>query len=197
MLKKRMILIPFFVLASLCATVSAADTVVVQYVKTGPNGGYPLDTLKVHQSGSAQLLTTTFNLSAMKTYAMTQVEFNALIALFTDNSFSTLDSSYQSGCLACAMWSITYEKKTVRGNNTGTSVPLANIKAGLDSLVTKIINSTSVVLNRGSSAGFAKNSASSILAKQSLRHEASFRGIEIVRPTGLYTIQGQCIIRAR
>jgi hypothetical protein len=188
--KKTMLLL--LVLVSLCVPVTAADTVLVQYVKSGPNGGFPYETLKVYQSGKAELITTTFNSSTTIIYSMTPVELNDLIKLFTDNNFSALDSMYMSGCLACPVWNITYSKKKVSGNYTGTSVPLANIKAGLDALVIKVKNSALVVIPKGNTT-FGGSISSSIRQQLNLNHSAGPLGIVITRKgfTRVYSILGQ------
>ena len=130
----------FLIVVSICGMVSAADTLIVDYVTSGGNGGFPFDSLKVFQSGKSDLITTTFTSSTTKAYQLTQTELASLISLFTDNNYSSLDSMYMSGCLACSIYSITYGNKRVRGNYTGASAQLANIKAGLDTLVNKIRN---------------------------------------------------------
>ena len=185
------------VLVSLCAPAAAADTVIVQYVKSGINGGFPYETLKVYQSGKAELITSTFNSSSTITYSMTPVELTDLIKLFTDNNFSALDSMYMSGCLACPVWNITYGKKKVSGNYTGTSVPLANIKAGLDALVIKIKNSATVLFFRAR-ANAGGNVSSSIRPRLNMNHGAGPSGITVVPKgfTGAYTILGRQALRA-
>jgi hypothetical protein len=192
--KKAMLFLLVFV--SLCVPVAAADTVIVQYVKSGPNGGFPYETLKAYQSGKAELITDSFNSSTTITYSLTQVELNNLIKLFADNNFSSLDSLYMSGCLACPVWNITYGKKKVNGNYTGTSVPLANIKAGLDALVIKIKNSATVVFFKTRSSG---NASSSIRARLNLNHCAGPLAISIVRKGDLnaYTLLGRQTLRAQ
>jgi hypothetical protein len=184
------------VLVSLCAPAAAADSVFVQYVKSGPNGGFPYETLRVYQSGKAELITDNFNASSTITYSLTPLELNDLIKLFTDNNFSALDSMYMSGCLACPVWNITYGKKKVSGNYTGTSVPLSNIKAGLDALVTKIKNSSTVVLIKARSGGTV---SSSISTRLNLNHGAGPSGITIARKgaTGAYSILGRQTLKAQ
>lgn len=193
--KKAMLFL--LVLVSLCAPAAAADTVIVQYVKSGPNGGFPYETLKVYQSGKAELINDNFSSSSTITYSLTPVELNDLIKLFTDNNFSSLDSTYWSGCLACPVWNITYGKKKVSGNTTGGSVPLANVKAGLDALITKIKNSAVVVFPK-SNTTFGGNLSSSVRPRLNLNHGAGTSGISIVRKgfTGAYTILGQQTLRA-
>lgn len=192
MLNGKKAMLFFLVLVFLCVPAAAADTVIVQYVKSGINGGFPYETLKVYQSGKAELITDNFSSSSTITYSLTPVELNDLIKLFTDNNFSALDSMYMSGCLACPVWNITYGKKKVSGNYTGTSVPLANIKAGLDALVTKIKNSAVVVFPKGNTS-FDGNLSSSIRQRLNFNHGADPSGIRIVRKgfPGAYTILGQ------
>lgn len=105
---------------------------------------------------------------------------------------------YMSGCLACPVWNITYGKKKVSGNFTGTSVPLANIKAGLDALVTKIKNSALVVFPKGNAIS-GGNHSSSIRARLNLNHGAGPSGIAIVRKgfAGAYTILGRQMPQAQ
>jgi hypothetical protein len=186
--KKAMLFL--VVILSLCTPIVAADTVIVQYVKSGVNGNFPYETLKVYQSVKAELITSTFNSSSTIPYSMSPAELADLIKLFTDNNFSSLDSSYMSGCLACPVWDITYGKKMVSGNMTGTSVPLANIKAGLDALVTKIKNSSTVVFYK---TGSRVNVSPSIRTRLNLRHAVGRSGIVIVRRGfgDAYTILGQ------
>jgi phage tail sheath gpL-like len=101
-----------------------------------------------------------------------------------------------SGCLACPVWNITYGKKKVSGNYTGTSVPLSNIKAGLDALVTKIKNSSTVVLIKARSGGTV---SSSISTRLNLNHGAGPSGITIARKgaTGAYSILGRQTLKAQ
>jgi hypothetical protein len=188
----------FLTLVSICVSAVAADSVIVQYVKSGPNGGFPFETLKVYQSATAELITATFNSSSTVTYSMTPVELSDLIKLFTDNNFSALDSSYQSGCLACPVWTITYGQKKVTGNTTGSSVPLANIKAGLDALVMKIKDSALVIAPQNSSTSRGNVSAS-FRAKLNLNGHAGRSGVVVVRDgfRDAYTVSGQRTILER
>jgi hypothetical protein len=193
MLNGKKAILGFLILVSSCASISAADIVIINYVKSGLNGGYPFDSLKVFQSGKADLITTSFNSSTIKSYQLTQVELNALIKLFTDNNYSSLDSMYMSGCLACPVYSITYGNKRVRGNFTGGSTQLANIKAGLDTLVNKIRNATPIIFSNSNPVNSSENASSSFRVRLSLRNNAGPIGIKIVRTgnPGTFTFLGQ------
>jgi hypothetical protein len=193
MFNKKKSMLFLLILVSLCTPITAADTVIVQYVKTGVNGALPFETLKVYQSGKAELTTSNITVN----YTLTSAELSDLIRLFTDNNFSSLDSTYWSGCLACPTWNITYGKKKVSGNYTGTSVPLANIKAGLDALVVKIKNSATVIFPKSSPAGTGGNVTPSIRTRLVFNQGAGPSGITIARMgAGSYTISGRQTLQA-
>ena len=199
MLKGKNVRLFFLILISCFASVLAStDSLIIQYVKSGVNGWFPFDTLKVYKSGNAELITATFTTSTTKAYSLTQGQLNDLVKLFTDNNFLALDSTYWSGCLACPEFAITYSNKTVRGNYTGGSVQFANIKAGLDSLVNKIKNPAPVVFNKGNPMSSGKNVSPFIHAELNLNGDAGRSGIVMVRKgfSGAYTILGQRMIRA-
>jgi hypothetical protein len=199
MLNKKKSMLFLLILVSLCAPVAAADTVIAQYVKNGGNGGFPYETLKVYQSGKAELITDNFSSSSTINYTLTPTELGDLVKLFTDNNFSSLDSMYMSGCLACPVWNITYGKKKVSGNFTGTSVPLANIKAGLDALVVKIKNSATIIYLKSPPADVGRTAASPFRARLNVNHSAGASGIDIVRKgnAGAYTVLGRQTLQAQ
>jgi hypothetical protein len=177
---------------------TAADTLIIQYVKGGAGISLTFDSLKVYQSGKADLIISTFTSDSTKTYQLTQVELNDLIALFTNNNYSSLDSVYQSGCLACPVYSIMYGNKRARGNYTGTSIQLANIKAGLDTLVNKIMNATPVIYSKSKQTNSIGSASSSCHARLHLAGSTARAGIEIVREKGpdAYSILGQRMMQA-
>ncbi len=186
---KNAVLLGLFLLST-CGMTNAADSLIVQYVTWSTQALNYFDSLNVYQSGKAELITGRGTTSVMKTYQMTQAEMNNLIALFTNNNYSSFDSAYQSGCLACQAFAIEYGNKRVYGNTTGGSTQLANIKAGLDSLVNKIKNASSVIcVNNNSVAARPHQARLQLVNKAGCFHIIARDG----KTQGMYSVLGHLV----
>jgi len=183
----------YLLFAISCSASAASDSVIVQYVISSYNGGFPFDTLKVYQSGKDEVITATLNSDTTKTSSLTPTELNNLVLLFTDNNYSALDSNFMGPCLICPVFRINYNNKRIVGNSTGGSAQLTNIKAGLDSLVAKIKKATTNI-------SFTNNHSSVYNLSQSTRIKFNFQSAShalIVREGLPYSLSGQRIIPIR
>jgi len=185
-------IIYFLFLLSCCAS-AADDTVILKYAVTGFSSWFPFDTMIVYQSGKAEVITAATNSNATKTSSLTPAELNTLARLFADNNYSSLDSNFLTPCLICPEFHIWYDNKQIVGNSTDGNAQLANIKAGLDTLVAKIKNGAPVVPFKDNRAAAFGEVSPSIGARLSLNHGGSRLRIVMVQPggAGYFTLSGQ------
>jgi hypothetical protein len=153
---------------ALLAGTASADTLVV-YRKTGINGGPPIRTLYVHDSGAVDLITDNFTIQDTVSDTLSPAELQRLIALFTDNHYGQLDSLYFSGCLSCPEFSVTYGGKTVSGNAPAANDSLRAITGGLDELVTRLMQPSGVVARSASRGEVGRVSTIALLIRASTR----------------------------